>query len=51
MKNWKTTLLGYVAAVLNLNQAGLNWKSVLLSVALAILGHVAKDAGVTGSEK
>ena len=47
--SWKTTLLGYTAAALNLNQAGINWKSLLLSIALAILGHVAKDYNVTGN--
>jgi hypothetical protein len=41
--NWKTTLIGFSAAALNLIQQGVTWKSALLSAAIATLGAVAKD--------
>jgi len=43
-KNWKTTLFGIGAGALNLLAHGVNWKSVLLSVAIAGLGLFASDA-------
>jgi hypothetical protein len=48
MKNWKTTLLGLSAAGLNLLANGMKWQQVLVSVALAALGLVAKDYNVSG---
>lgn len=42
-KNWKTTLLGLMAGVLNLVANGATWKSAALSVGLAAVGAVAKD--------
>ena len=50
MKNWKTTLLGFGAGGLNMLANGTNWKQVLLSVGLALLGTYAKDHNVTGGE-
>lgn len=48
MKNWKTTLFGFGSGALNLLANGTNWKQVLLSVGLAVLGTFAKDSNVTG---
>ena len=41
--NWKTTVFGLSAAVLNLLANGTHWKQALLSGALIGLGLVAKD--------
>ena len=49
MRSWKSTLLGFVVAVLNIVQQGLHVKSALLSVAIAALGAVVKDYNVTGA--
>ena len=48
MKNWKTTVFGLGAGALNLLANGTNWKQVLLSLAVAGVGLVAKDSNVTG---
>jgi hypothetical protein len=48
MKNWKTTLFGFAASVLNMFANGTNWKQVLVSTGLAALGLFAKDNNVTG---
>jgi hypothetical protein len=48
MKNWMTSLFGVGAGALNMFANGVNWKQVLVSVALAALGIVAKDHNVTG---
>lgn len=48
MKNWKTTLFGVGAGVLNMFANGANWKQVLVSTGLAFLGFFAKDNDVTG---
>lgn len=48
MKNWKTTLMGISAGVLNLFANGTNWKQVLVSAGVAFLGAFAKDNNVTG---
>lgn len=48
MKNWRTTLAGIGLGALQLFVGGMNWKSILLSAAMAALGAVAKDANVTG---
>ncbi len=48
MKNWKTTLFGVAAGVLNLFANGAGWKQVLYSLAVAGLGILAKDFNVTG---
>jgi hypothetical protein len=48
MKNWKTSLAGLGAGILNLLANGHNWKQVLLSAAVAALGLVGKDLNVTG---
>lgn len=56
MRNWKTTVVGAVIAALvviqsALSATGFEWKSVLIAAAVAAFGYVAKDAGVTGTEK
>lgn len=43
MKNWKTTAYGLAASALNLFANGANWKQVFMSIAIAMLGLVAKD--------
>jgi len=48
MKNWKTTLLGFLSGGLNLYANGMTPKQILMSLALAALGLAAKDYGVTG---
>jgi hypothetical protein len=44
MKDWKTTLAGIGAGVLNLIANGANWKQVLVSLAVAGLGLLSKDS-------
>jgi hypothetical protein len=41
--NWKTTLLGFVAAILNILANGATPKQVGLSLALGAFGALAKD--------
>jgi len=48
MTNYKTTVAGFVVAVINLIANGVNWKQALFSAAIAALGTVAKDFNVTG---
>lgn len=58
-RSWKTTLLGAIQAGLmaawQIYEAtqgkDVNWPVMGLSVALAIVGWLAKDAGVTGAAK
>lgn len=45
--NWKTSLFGIGAGVLNLFANGTNWKQVLVAAAFASLGLFAKDHDVT----
>jgi hypothetical protein len=56
MKNWKTTLVGAILAVVIAVQpiiatGSIDWKAVALAALIAVLGYVAKDAGVTGTAK
>lgn len=58
MKNYRTTLVGSALAGLSFlaiyQQNGgdlADWKQWLIPVTIAILGYVAKDAGVTGGLK
>lgn len=58
MKNYRTTIVGALLAGLSFlaiyqsNGGDLaNWQQWLIPVAVAALGYVAKDAGVTGSVK
>ena len=43
LKDWKTTVVGFAAAVLNLWASGVTLKSAVVSVSLATLGSVAGD--------
>lgn len=49
MKNWLTTIFGLAAGGLQLAAGGLDWKHVLLAVATAAIGVVAKDYNTTGA--
>lgn len=58
MKNYRTTLIGAALAGLSFlsiyQQNGgdlANWQQWLIPIAIAMLGYLAKDAGVTGSVK
>lgn len=56
MKNWKTTIIGAIGAVFTvvwpLFQTGnVDIKDVVSAGVLALLGYLAKDAGVTGTAK
>lgn len=56
MKNWRTTLVGAILAaglcILNLMQNGtIDSKTLLISGGVALLGYLAKDAGISGIEK
>ena len=48
MKNWKTTLFGLGAGVLQLAAGGMDWKHIGLAVATSLLGLFAKDHDQTG---
>ena len=53
MKNWKTTILGFVGAisvaVYPIIQTGeINWKAVGAAALIAAFGYFAKDSNVTG---
>jgi uncharacterized membrane protein YgaE (UPF0421/DUF939 family) len=53
MKNWKTTALGLVIAILValqpiLETGVLSWKAVVLAVLIAAAGYFTKDSNVTG---
>lgn len=51
MTNWKTTVIGFGAAILNLVANGATWQAAAVSVGLAALGTVAKDSDVTGGRR
>ena len=56
MKNWKTTLLGAIAAAFIaiqplISTGEVDWKSVGIAAVVALFGYLTKDAGVTGNEK
>jgi hypothetical protein len=47
MRNWKTTMTGALAAVLDAWATGGfdgNWKSLLASAGIALIGYLASDA-------
>lgn len=50
MRNWKTTALGFVAAVLQLMAGGMNAKTAASAAAIALLGTVAKDYDVSHTQ-
>ena len=47
--NWKTTLMGAVAACLQMYQGGMSWKAILAALPTLLLGVAAKDSS-TGSQ-
>ena len=47
-KNWKTSLSGIGAGVLNMVANGTNWKQILVSAGFTVFGLIAKDFNVTG---
>lgn len=51
MNNWKTTLLGALAAFLHLYANGMSVKSAAAALALGALGAAAKDGDVTGGTR
>ena len=56
MKNWRTTVIGALGAAvtvaIQLVQTGAVEPTTLaISVAMAFLGYLAKDAGVSGTDK
>ena len=58
MKNWKTTFAGLISAAVTA-AAGYfsatgdttNWQAYTAAAGMAVIGYLAKDAGVTGPEK
>jgi hypothetical protein len=48
--NWKTTLFGFAAGILNMFANGTSWKQVIYSVAVAGLGLLAKDFNISGTK-
>lgn len=61
MRNWRTTLVGAISAVvlaiqpiLELVQGDfsqVNWTQLAFAATLALLGYLTKDAGVSGTQK
>lgn len=52
MKNWKTTLSGILGGLAQVVLLPINsWKDLIVPVVTVIIGVLAKDAGVTGTEK
>lgn len=43
LKNWKTTLAGVIAAAAQVTVNGVGWKQLLVAVAMAAVGALAKD--------
>lgn len=56
MKNWKTTLFGAISAAAIAAQSvyatgGVDLKTALTAIAVAVFGYLVKDAGVSGTGK
>jgi len=56
MKNWKTTIVGALLAIVVAVQpyaatGVFEWKQMIVPALIALLGYIAKDAGVTGEGK
>lgn len=43
MRNWKTTAIGFIGAVLTLMAGGMNLKSAATAATLAAIGTASKD--------
>lgn len=50
MKNWKTTVAGLAGGALNLYANGVDIHQIVFSIAIAVLGAMAKDRNVTHSD-
>jgi len=53
MKNWRTTLVGAITAIVIavapvLETGNISWKAIIVAALVAIGGYLAKDAGVSG---
>lgn len=48
--HWKTSLFGIAAAGFNQLQNGTNWKTVLVSAAIALLGLFSSDGNITATK-
>lgn len=56
MKNWKTSLVGVIGAVLAvvwplIETGEVGVKEIAIAAILAALGYFSKDAGVSGTDK
>lgn len=56
MKSWRTTIIGAIGATFVAIQplietGAIDWKSVGIAALIALFGYLAKDAGVSGTEK
>ena len=56
MKNWRTTAIGVLAAAANFAypmymEGKVSTQTIIMSMAFAAIGWLAKDAGITGIEK
>jgi hypothetical protein len=60
MKNWKTTIAAFAGAIWFAIQPIVekgdfeierDWKQLVTAAGLAVFGYLAKDAGVSGTEK
>jgi hypothetical protein len=56
MKNWKTTVLGAIAAAFIaihplISTGEVDWKAVGIAAVVALFGYLTKDAGVSGTQK
>lgn len=56
MTNWKTTIAGAIGAGALTLQAlfatgTVDWKTAITAVIVAVIGFVAKDAGISGTTK
>lgn len=56
MVNWKTTVAGIVGAIVMnivayIQSGGVDMKALATGAVMAAIGYLAKDAGVSGTEK
>jgi hypothetical protein len=49
-KSWKTTLMGLLVGALQAKAGGMTWGSIGIGVGTAVLGGLAKDADVSGTD-
>ena len=56
MKSWRTTLTGAILAIVIavepiISTGVIDWKRVGMGALIALMGYLAKDAGVSGTGK